>query len=108
MARAMLEDDAALPQEQSELDLIKDVTGVAYLAGSDTTVSTIHSFFLAMLVRPDVQIKAQAEIDGVVGRDRLPELDDAPQMPYVQAVINECLRWLPVVPMCMYYAPLPL
>jgi cytochrome P450 len=99
MARAMLEDDAALHPEQSELDIIKDVTGVAYLAGSDTTVSAIHSYFLAMLIRPDVQAKAQAEIDRVVGKDRLPELDDAPRMPYVQSVITECLRWLPVAPM---------
>jgi cytochrome P450 len=100
MARSMLEDDAALPSEQSELDMIKDIAGITYLAGSDTTVAAVFSFFLAMLIYPDVQAKAQAEVERVVGKDRLPELDDAPHMPYVQGVVNECLRWLPVVPMC--------
>jgi cytochrome P450 len=99
MVRTMLEDDAALPAEQSQADLIKDLAGVAYLAGSDTTVGAVVSFFLAMLVYPDVQAKAQAEVDRVVGKDRLPEPEDAENMPYVQAIANECLRWLPVVPL---------
>jgi cytochrome P450 len=100
MAQSMLENDATLPPQLSELDTIKDLTGMAYLAGSDTTVSAIHSYFLAMLVSPDIQCKAQAEIDHVIGLDRLPEFGDALQMPYVQGVVNECLRWIPVVPMC--------
>jgi hypothetical protein len=99
MVRAMLEEDAALPAEQSQADLIKDLAGAAYLAGSDTTVGAVVSFFLAMLVYPDIQAKAQAEVDRVVGKDRLPELEDAENMPYVQAIASECLRWLPVVPL---------
>jgi cytochrome P450 len=95
----MLEDDAALPPEKSELQLIKDLTGVAYVAGSDTTLVTITSYFLTMLVYPDVQAKAQAEIDRIVGTDRLPEPSDEPNLPYVQAVVNECYRWIPVIPM---------
>jgi cytochrome P450 len=96
----MLEDDFALPSKQSQIDMIKDVTAVAYLAGSDTTTVAVHSYFLAMLIWPEIQRKAQAEIDRVVGNDRLPELDDAARMPYVQGIVNECLRWIPVVPMC--------
>jgi cytochrome P450 len=95
----MLEDDADLPPEKSELDLIKDITGVAYIGGSDTTVAAVIAFFLAMLVYPDVQARAQAEIDRVVGKERLPELSDESSLPYVQAVVNECYRWLPVLPM---------
>jgi cytochrome P450 len=100
MSRAMLEEDSALPPAQSQHDLIKDLTGIAYLAGSDTTVAAVVSFFLAMLVYPEVQNKAQAEVDRVIGKDRLPEIDDMESMPYVQCVANECLRWLPVLPMC--------
>jgi cytochrome P450 len=99
MARSMLEDDAALPPEHSELSMIKDVTGVAYIAGSDTTVAAVHSYFLAMLIWPEIQTKAQAEVDRVIGKDRLPEFNDAPRMPYIQGIINECLRWIPVAPM---------
>jgi cytochrome P450 len=59
----------------------------------------VLAFFLAMLVNPEVQTKAQAEVDRVVGKDRLPEPEDRKDMPYCEAVINECLRWLPVLPM---------
>jgi cytochrome P450 len=98
MARTMLEDDAARPSAQSQLDIIKDVAGVIYVSGADTTGSALLSFFLAMLVYPEVQAKAQAEVDRVVGPGRLPDFSDQKDMPYVQAVVNECLRWIPVVP----------
>jgi cytochrome P450 len=99
MARTMLEDDALLPPAKSQIDMIKDVAGVAYVAGSDTTVAAVVSFFLAMLVYPDVQAKAQAEVDRVVGKDRLPEPEDRKEMPYIEGIVNECLRWLPVQPL---------
>jgi cytochrome P450 len=85
--------------EVAEDELIQDIAAIAYVAGADTTVSSIVSFFLAMLVNPDVQAKAQAEIDRVIGRERLPNMEDMSSLPYVNAVVTECLRWLPVVPM---------
>jgi cytochrome P450 len=98
----MLDNDAALPPEKSEFEIIKDTVATLYLGAADSTVAAVIDFFLAMLVYPDVQRKAQAEIDRVVGRDRLPEMDDAPQLPYVQGVVNECLRWLPIAPVGQY------
>lgn len=47
---------------------------------------------------PSVQEKAQAEIDRVVGPDRLPTFDDQLDMPYLRAVVLETLRWSPSVP----------
>jgi cytochrome P450 len=105
MIRSMLEKkqsrqaSASLSEDDVEDDVIKDVSAMAYIAGSDTTVSAIMSFFLAMLIYPEVQQKAQAEIDRVVGRDRLPEMEDMIALPYVSAVVTETLRWLPVLPM---------
>jgi cytochrome P450 len=99
MARTMIEEDAALPAHKSQLGMIADVAGLVYVAGSDTTVSSVVGFFLAMLINPEVQAKAQAEVDRVVGKDRLPEFEDRKELPYVEALVNECLRWLPVVPM---------
>jgi hypothetical protein len=81
------------------VELIKDVAGIVYLAGLDTTVAAVVSFFLAMVIYPDVQLRAQAELDSVVGRGRLPEFSDKKDLPYVNAVMSECLRWIPVVPM---------
>jgi fumagillin biosynthesis cytochrome P450 monooxygenase len=95
----MLENDASLSPEKSEINYITDTTASLYLASYDTTAAAIVSFFLAMLVYPDVQRKGQAEIDRVIGKDRLPEMNDAPRLSYVQGIVNECLRWLPVTPL---------
>lgn len=52
-----------------------------------------------MVLFPEVQRKAQAEIDSVVGKDRLPDFGDQSQLPYVTAILEEALRWHPVVPL---------
>lgn len=44
---------------------------------------------MAMVLYPEVQIKAQAEIDRVTEGTRLPEYDDQKSLPYMQAVIRE-------------------
>jgi hypothetical protein len=66
------------------------------------TVSVVHSFFLAMLLHPEVQRKAQEEVDRVIGNDRFPTLADQPNLPYVEAVVKEVLRWGPVAPLCKF------
>ncbi|KAF4613090.1 hypothetical protein D9613_011043 [Agrocybe pediades] len=65
-------------------------------AGIETTSGTTSTFILAMLHYPEVLKKAQAEIDAVVGQDRMPEFEDRDNMPYLKAVINETLRWRPI------------
>ena len=59
----------------------------------------IHWFYLAMMTHPEVQRKAQAEIDRVIGSDRFPTLADQPDLPYVDALVKEVLRWNPVTPL---------
>jgi hypothetical protein len=56
-------------------------------------------FFLAMTVFPEVQRKAQQEIDRKVGADRLPGFQDRQNLPYIDAIVKEVLRWHPVAPM---------
>ena len=52
-----------------------------------------------MALNPEAQKKAQAEIESVVGSKRFPEPKDRENLPYIQAVIHETLRWKPVVPL---------
>ncbi|KAH9162257.1 cytochrome P450, partial [Lactarius sanguifluus] len=73
--------------------------GTLYLGGADTTVSALQTFILAMTLYPEVQRKAQAEIDRVIGTLRLPDFSDQDALPYVQAVFKEVLRWHPVTPL---------
>ncbi|KZL65211.1 O-methylsterigmatocystin oxidoreductase (cytochrome P450 oxidoreductase), partial [Colletotrichum tofieldiae] len=78
---------------------IKKTAVVMYGGGADTSASSIHTFVLVMLIFPEVQKKAQEEIDTVVGRDRLPQFGDRERLPYVNALVKETLRWFPVAPL---------
>lgn len=55
-----------------------------------------------MVLYPDVQKKAQAELDSVIGIDRLPSFEDRDHLPYVGALVSEVLRWLPVALLSLY------
>ncbi|KAF9443998.1 cytochrome P450 [Macrolepiota fuliginosa MF-IS2] len=86
------------PNWAEEEKIAKNTAAVVYSSASDTTVSTIQTFFLAMCLYPEVQNKAQEELDRVVG-GRLPGFSDRDSLPYVNAVIKECVRWQPAVPL---------
>lgn len=63
------------------------------------TVTTLSHFFLAMVQYPAVLKRAQAEIDAVIGQDRLPVVGDRASLPYCNAVFTELLRWSVPVPL---------
>ncbi|EJD42955.1 cytochrome P450 [Auricularia subglabra TFB-10046 SS5] len=79
-------------------DLIAQSTAVIYLGGSDTTVSVVTSFILCMVLHPETQAAAQAELDRVLG-GRLPEFADRDTLPYVNAILLEVIRLYPVLPL---------
>ncbi|KAF8193905.1 cytochrome P450 [Mycena galopus ATCC 62051] len=84
-------------RENREL-ILKNILSTCY----GKTVSSLGTFLLAMTLYPWVQRKAQAAVDEVVGRDRLPEFQD--NIPYVDAVVREVLRWRPVLPLGTVHA----
>jgi len=59
----------------------------------------VKSLFLALALYPEVQKKAQAELDAVVGANSLPDIEDRPFLPYINAIVKESLRWHPVLPL---------
>ncbi|KAJ7781604.1 cytochrome P450 [Mycena metata] len=91
----LLEPKHLTPEEEFD---IKWSSASLYSAGADTIVSAVSAFFLAMTLNPAVQAKAQREIDAVVGGDRLPTFADRDDLPYVDALVKEVLRWHCVVP----------
>ncbi|KAJ6490259.1 O-methylsterigmatocystin oxidoreductase, partial [Mycena vitilis] len=72
-----------------------------YSAGSDTTVSVVTAYFLAVAKYSHIQTRAQREMDEVVGRNRLPTFEDRPSLPYIDALSKELCRWLPIVPLAV-------
>ena len=59
----------------------------------------LKTFFLGMSLNPDIQKKAQAELDEVVGPDRLPTHEDRDRLVYVNAILKEMLRWMTPIPL---------
>jgi cytochrome P450 len=57
-----------------------------------------------MAISPEVQRKAQLEIDDKIGRDRLPTIEDRDALPYIRAIVSEALRWHPVTPLVTPHA----
>ena len=57
-----------------------------------------------MALNPDVQRKAQAELDRVVSPHRLPDFSDRHALPYVNALLKELARWHVVIPTCVPHA----
>lgn len=70
-------------------------------------MSAIYAFFKAITIYPEVAAVAQAEIDSVVGADRFPSFSDRNNLPFVNALVLEVLRWHSVVPLGMLF-PSPL
>ncbi|KAI0062483.1 cytochrome P450 [Artomyces pyxidatus] len=70
-----------------------------YSAGGDTTATVLEWWLLAMLVYPETQRRAQAELDAVVGRNRIPTFADMQDLPYIRAMVKEALRWRPTGPL---------
>lgn len=95
-------DDIVREKQTLSLDdenTIKYTAANLYAAGSDTTASSLNSLILALLKFPDVQRKAQEEIDNLTGSNRLPDFTDRANLPYTDAMVKEALRWFPVTPM---------
>ncbi|EXJ87635.1 hypothetical protein A1O3_04596 [Capronia epimyces CBS 606.96] len=65
-------------------------------AGADTTASTLSSAILAIVTNQEALAAAHAELDAVVGTDRLPAFTDEAALPYIRALCKEALRWRPV------------
>ncbi|KAH7927600.1 cytochrome P450 [Leucogyrophana mollusca] len=83
---------------------IKEASATAFAAGAETTIGALRVFVYAMMKNPEVQKKAQAEIDAVVGTERLPTFDDRRLLPYIDAIVRETLRWLPILPLGVPHA----
>ncbi|KAJ8922410.1 hypothetical protein NQ315_004356 [Exocentrus adspersus] len=63
-----------------------------FMAGSETTNNSLGFAFFYLIKYPEVQKKAQMEIDAVLGKHRVPTLEDRPNLPYVECVVLESLR----------------
>ncbi|KAI2604143.1 cytochrome P450 [Hypoxylon fragiforme] len=83
---------------QLTLQDIQGASGAVFIAGSNTTFATTTVAILNMMLNPEIFHKARAEIDRVVGTERLPTLDDRPHLRYIDYLVEETSRWRPLSP----------
>jgi len=78
----------SLPTENQLKRSIADL----FIAGTETTATTIKWAILYFLHNPEVQNKMREELDDVVGMSRVPSVNDRCNLPYCQAVLTEVQR----------------
>ncbi|KAK7681811.1 hypothetical protein QCA50_015158 [Cerrena zonata] len=82
-------------------EMVAYMGGVSLEGGSNTIATFIHRFILCMMCHPDTQRRGQDEVDKVVGPERMPQMEDIANMPYVQAIIKEVHRFYPTAPLAI-------
>ncbi|KAF7306992.1 Cytochrome P450 [Mycena indigotica] len=70
---------------------VANVSATMFAAGADTVVSTLSACFLVMSLYPDIQAKAQADLDAVLAQRRLPNFNDRSQLPFIDYICYELL-----------------
>ena len=76
---------------------LQDEVRSYFIAGYETTATTLTWVFYALHRHPDVEAKLHRELDSVLN-GRLPELSDLPNLPYTLQVIQETMRLYTVIP----------
>lgn len=97
--------DVLLTRKEKDNLTDQEITFIAWefiTAGTDTTSATIHWLLLLMTNHPECQKKVQDEIDAVC-KGRAVQMDDQAKLPYMNACIKECMRWMPAVPLMVPY-----
>ncbi|CAE6510080.1 unnamed protein product [Rhizoctonia solani] len=97
----LLEQKGGVRVSEEDVDLIKWSAAALFGGGTATTVSILATLILCLALHPEIVKKAQDEIDRVIGRDRLPTVHDRGSLPYVEAILQEAMRYYPVVPLCI-------
>ncbi|EIN04006.1 cytochrome P450 [Punctularia strigosozonata HHB-11173 SS5] len=78
-------------EELDDMDIVMMIS--AFMIGGVETTASIMQWFLALIpAYPEVQRTAQDELDRVVGRERMPTLDDEKNLPYCRSIIKEIER----------------
>ena len=80
--------------------LLQTVRGF-FIAGTDTTATTLRWAVLFLIRNPDVQTNMRHEIDRVVGSGRFPSMGDKDNLPYCEAVILETQRLGNIAPLSL-------
>jgi len=90
-------EDAENPQKRLTDSEVRDQAMTLFIAGHETTANALAWTWHLLSQHEEVRVKMKAEIDAVLGPDRLPNLEDTRRLPYTTAVLSESMRLFPPV-----------
>ena len=80
--------------QQLSTEELRDEVMTLLIAGHDTTANALTWTMMLLAQNPEVEAKLSAEVESVLN-DRLPTIDDIPQLPYTEMVLKESMRLYP-------------
>ncbi|GJJ08930.1 hypothetical protein Clacol_003150 [Clathrus columnatus] len=86
-------------EREERVELIKDCACVMYGAGTESSTATMGTFCMMLALHPEILKRAQEELDKATGGERLPTFDDERDLPYIDALFWETLRYNTVTPL---------
>ncbi|XP_076837606.1 cytochrome P450 2G1-like isoform X2 [Brachyhypopomus gauderio] len=92
-----LDQEKGSPATEFHYDNMMGTVLNLFLAGTETTSTTIRYTLMLLIRHPDIQEHMQEEIDTVIGRDRCPSMEDRKSLPFTNAVIHEDTVIFPVL-----------
>ena len=90
-------EDAENPKKRLTDVEVRDQAMTLFLAGHETTANALAWTWHLLTRHEEMRAKMKAEIDAVLGAERLPGLDDTARLPYTTAVFSESMRLFPPV-----------
>lgn len=106
-------ENAKLSDTENELfegnshdEQIMQVMGDLFSAGMETIKTTLLWLIVFMLRNPDAKKQVQDELDHVIGRNRMPKIDDLQFLPQTESTILEVMRISSIVPLATTHSPI--